>query len=205
MLFRLAAIRGGFKFGFIGLTEQSRIGKGDPHPSRPLGAPPSPRGRQEIRCVSRSLLTKNTLIYISFRITKNIKPLPSPRGKVPTSSCGGRRMRVDRVTASSVRQQTYKLQFHFAQTVPCNKKTTSFQRSFLLLCFFVAPSVSRVLWALRREPDDHLSARLVTKTLHGFRRAPPSKWSGSGRPALRPYTVLHRIEFTANPRYRGSG
>ena len=37
--------------------------------------------------------------------------MPSPRGKVPTSSCGGRRMRVDRVTASSVRQQTYKLQF----------------------------------------------------------------------------------------------
>ena len=98
-----------------------------------------------------------------------------------------------------------KLQFHFAQTVPCNKKTTSFQRSFLLLCFFVAPSVSRVLCAPRGERDDHLSARPVTKALHSSRCAPPSKWIGSGRPALRPYTVLHRIEFTANPRYRGSG
>ena len=78
------------------------------------GVPPSPRGRQEIGCVSRYLITENILIYKSFQITKNIKPLPSPRGKVPTSSCGGRRMRVDRVTASSVRQQTYKLQFsHF--------------------------------------------------------------------------------------------
>ncbi len=75
------------------------------------GVPPSPRGRQEIGCVSRYLITENILIYKSFQITKNIKPLPSPRGKVPTSSCGGRRMRVDRVTASSVRQQTYKQQF----------------------------------------------------------------------------------------------
>ena len=42
--------------------------------------------------------------------------MPSPRGKVPTSSCGGRRMRVDRVTASSVRQLTDKLQFACHQT-----------------------------------------------------------------------------------------
>jgi hypothetical protein len=50
---------------------------------------------------------------MSFLIAKNIKPLPSPRGKVPTSSCGGTRMRVDRVTASSVRQLTYKLQSEY--------------------------------------------------------------------------------------------
>ena len=31
-----------------------------------------------------------------------------------------------------------------------NKKTTSFQRSFLLLCIFVAPPVSRVLFALKK-------------------------------------------------------
>ena len=58
------------------------------------GVPPSPRGRQEIGCVSCYLITENILIYKNFQITKNIKPLPSPRGKVPTSSCGGRRMRV---------------------------------------------------------------------------------------------------------------
>ena len=47
----------------------------------------------------------------------------------------------------------------------------------------VAPSVSRVLLAPVREPDDHLSARSVTETLHGFRRAPPSEcaWVGPTR------------------------
>ena len=74
------------------------------------GVPPSPRGRQEVRCVSRALLTRNILIHNGFQAAKQYGALPFPRGNVPTSSCGGRRMRVDRVTASSVRQLTYKLQ-----------------------------------------------------------------------------------------------
>jgi hypothetical protein len=68
------------KFGFIGLTEQSKIGKGDPHPSRLRRATfPQGKARNQV-CFSFSKNQKHTVVY-KFLGKREILSLAFPAGE----------------------------------------------------------------------------------------------------------------------------
>ena len=70
----------GVKFGFIGLTEQIRIGKGDPHPSRLRRATfPQGKARSQV-CFSFVVNQKHTDIY-KLSDNEKHKALAFPAGE----------------------------------------------------------------------------------------------------------------------------
>ena len=69
-----------FKFGFIGLTEQRRIGKGDPHPSR-LRRATFPQGKASTWNVRVHFITENISMRKGFSDNEERKTLAFPWGE----------------------------------------------------------------------------------------------------------------------------